>query len=77
MQEGGRPTARFVLVVLVMAVAETAWALYAAETEASIDLLLFYAVLAAASAVFFVPGLTVTRAVAPSGRPEEAPETKG
>jgi hypothetical protein len=73
--ESLRPTARMILVIVVMAVAETAWALYAAET--SLDLLLFYAVLVAASAVFFVPGLAVVHSGAPAGRPAEAPETKG
>jgi len=49
---------RLLLTILVMAVAETAWALYCAETNA--DLALFYAGLVAASVVFFVPGLVET-----------------
>jgi hypothetical protein len=63
------------LVILAMAVAETAWALYAAET--SVSLLLFFAVLVAASAVFFLPGLVVVRDAPPSGHPAETAETKG
>ena len=50
-----RPAVRILIAALVMAVAETAWALFAAST--SIDLLLFYLVLVGASVVFFVPGL--------------------
>jgi hypothetical protein len=43
------------LVILVLAVAETTWALVCAYT--GLPLVLFYGVLVAASAVFFVPGL--------------------
>ncbi len=46
---------RMLLVILVLAVAESAWALLSAYT--GLPLVLFYGVLAAASAVFFVPGL--------------------
>ena len=57
--QGVRLTPRMLIVILVTAAAETAWALFAAET--GIDLLLFYAVLVAASAVFFIPGLAERR----------------
>jgi hypothetical protein len=67
--------ARVALVIVVMSIAETVWALYAAETGA--DLLLFYVVLVAASAVFFVPGLALERAGAPSERRTETAETEG
>jgi hypothetical protein len=50
-----RPTAKSIVIIVVVAVVELVWALYAAETSA--NLLLFYAVLVALSAVFFVPGL--------------------
>jgi hypothetical protein len=44
---------RLILVILVMAVAETAWALFCAET--GVNLFVFYAVLVAVSAVFWLP----------------------
>ena len=47
---------RMIPVILVFAIAETAWALFSAETN--VNLVLFYVVLLAASVVFFVPGLT-------------------
>ncbi len=47
--------ARMILVALALAVAETAWALFCAET--SVNLILFYVVLLAASVVFFIPGI--------------------
>jgi hypothetical protein len=47
------------LVILVLAVAETAWALLCAVT--SLNLALFYAGLVAASAVFFIPGVAEKR----------------
>ena len=50
---------RMILVILVLAVAETAWALLCAETGA--NLLLFYVVLVAASAVLWIPGLAEKR----------------
>jgi hypothetical protein len=53
------PLARLLAVILVMAVAETAWAFYCAE--AGVNLFLFYAVLVVVSAVFWVPGLAVKR----------------
>jgi len=60
-------------VIVVMVVAETAWALYCAET--SFNLLGFYVVLVVASAVFWVPGLSGSRGGAtPSVRPG-TPET--
>jgi hypothetical protein len=74
MQKGGRPMSRVILVIVVMAAAETAWALYVAV--ASVNLLLFYAVLIAASVVFFVPGVAQARVSAPEEHPSETPETK-
>jgi len=53
--EGVRLTARLILVILALTVAETAWALFCAET--SVNLILFYVVLLAASVVFFIPGI--------------------
>jgi hypothetical protein len=50
---------RFILVILVMVVAETAWGLFCAET--SVNLVPFYLVLAALSVVFFIPGITETK----------------
>jgi len=44
---------RLILVILMAAVAETAWALFCAET--GVNLFVFYAVLVAVSAVFWVP----------------------
>jgi hypothetical protein len=52
--------ARMILVILVVAIAETAWALFCAAT--GVNLLVFYAVLVVASAVFWVPGLAERRA---------------
>jgi hypothetical protein len=75
MQKGGRPMSRMILVIVGMAAAETAWALYAAV--ASVNLLLFYAVLIAASVVFFVPGVAQARVSATVEHPSETPETKG
>jgi hypothetical protein len=53
------PLNRLILVIAALAVAETAWALLCAETGA--NLLLFYGVLVAASAVLWIPGLTEKR----------------
>ena len=47
---------RMILLVMFLAVAETAWALFCAAT--GVNIFLFYAVLVAASALFWVPGLT-------------------
>jgi hypothetical protein len=47
------------LVAVAVAVAETAWALYCAESNANI--FVFYAVLVVASAAFWVPGLAEKR----------------
>ena len=44
---------RMILVILIMVVAETAWALFSAET--GLNLFVFYAVLVAVSAVFWLP----------------------
>ena len=66
---------RMILVILVMTGAETAWALAAAET--GVTILLFYAVLVAASAVFFVPGLAEGRGSAPGDRRMRTAETNG
>jgi hypothetical protein len=53
---------RMILVAVVMAVAETAWALYCGEAD--VNLAVFYAVLVLASAVFFIPGIAEPRASA-------------
>ena len=44
---------RLILVILMAAVAETAWALFCAET--GVNIFVFYAVLVAVSAVFWIP----------------------
>ena len=59
--------------ILVMVVAETAWALYCAE--ASFNLFGFYIVLVVASVVFWVPGLTEKRGGAPPASGAKAAET--
>lgn len=61
---------RLIPVILVMVVAETAWALYCAET--GFNLLAFYVVLVAASAVFWIPGLAEKRG---GGPPRPQPGT--
>ena len=53
---------RMIPVILIMVVAETAWALFCAET--GVNLFVFYAVLVAVSAVFWIPGRAEKR-VAP------------
>jgi len=53
--------ARMILVILAAAIAETAWALFCAAT--GVNLLVFYAVLVGASAVFWVPGIAERRGV--------------
>jgi len=53
------------LVILILVVAETAWALLCAYT--GINILVFYAVLVIASVVFWIPGLTETRASGATG----------
>jgi hypothetical protein len=68
-----RPTARLLIVILVMVVAETAWTMFCAVTGA--NLLLYYAVLVTASAVFFVPGLTEKSGAAPRERLAGTAET--
>jgi hypothetical protein len=65
---------RMILVILAAAIAETAWALFCAET--GVNLLVFYVVLVAASAVFWVPGLADTRG-APRMTSNGIPETNG
>lgn len=50
---------RMIPVILVLAVAETAWALLCAVTN--FNLALFYVGLVAASAVFFIPGVAEKR----------------
>jgi hypothetical protein len=67
------PSSRLVTVMLVMVVAETAWALYCAET--SFNLFGFYIVLVVASVVFWVPGLTEKRGSAPPVPGAKAAET--
>jgi hypothetical protein len=71
--ESVRPLARMILVIVVMVAAETAWTLFCAETDA--NLLLYYAVLVAASAVFFIPGLAEKRGSAPRQPPMGTAET--
>ena len=66
---------RMLLVILTLVVAETAWALLCAYT--GINILVFYTVLVIASAVFWIPGLTETRAAAQRGPTEGAAESKG
>ncbi|HYW83372.1 MAG TPA: hypothetical protein VFB30_08955 [Spirochaetia bacterium] len=44
---------RMIVVIVTLAVAETAWALFCAEM--SVNLWVFYAVLVAVSAVFWIP----------------------
>jgi hypothetical protein len=73
MKRSGRAMARTILVIVVLVIAETAWALFAAET--GIDLLLFYAVLVGASAIFFVPGIAEMPRNAPGERQSPAAET--
>jgi hypothetical protein len=63
--------ARMILAILVVAMAETAWSLFCAATD--VNLIVFYGVLVAASAVFWIPGLAEKRGgprKAPSGVPE-------
>jgi hypothetical protein len=50
---------RLIIIVVVMAAVEVAWALYCAVTGA--NLFLFYAVLVVASVVFWVPGVAEKR----------------
>jgi len=45
-----------ILLVIFLAIAETAWALFCAAT--GVNIFVFYGVLVAASAVFWIPGLT-------------------
>ncbi len=59
MSAKGPSLARLLVVILVLAVAETGWAYYCAE--AGVNLLLFYVVLVAASAVFWIPGVAEKR----------------
>jgi len=49
--------ARVLWVIILMAVAESVWALLAAET--GLPLLVFYGVVVAASIVFWVPGIAL------------------
>jgi hypothetical protein len=51
---------RMIPVILIMVVAETAWALFCAET--GVNLFVFYAVLVAVSAVFWLPAPAEKRA---------------
>jgi hypothetical protein len=52
-----------ILLILVLAIAETAWALFCAET--SVNLVVFYLVLLAASVVFFIPGIAGNGSMTP------------
>jgi hypothetical protein len=65
---------RMLLAILALAVAETSWSLLCAYT--GINILVFYAVLVVASAVFWIPGLTETSAAARRGPTEGAAESK-
>ena len=65
--------ARMILVVAALTALETAWALFCAE--ASVNLVLFYVVLVAASAVFFVPGIAY-KGGGPPENVERIAETK-
>jgi hypothetical protein len=51
------------LLIIVLAIAETAWALFCAET--SVNLVVFYLVLLATSAVFFIPGIAEKGSMTP------------
>jgi hypothetical protein len=51
---------RMVPVILAVAIAETAWALFCAATN--VNLFVFYAVLVVASGIFWVPGVAEKRA---------------
>ncbi len=55
----GAPTGRTILAGLLLVMAETAWALFCAAV--GVNLALFYAVLVASSAVFWVPGVVEPR----------------
>jgi hypothetical protein len=68
------PSRRLAAVILAMVVAETAWALYCAET--SFNLLGFYVVLVLASVVFWIPGLTGRRDASPLPAAPGGAETK-
>ncbi|HUI00528.1 MAG TPA: hypothetical protein VLX56_02725 [Nitrososphaerales archaeon] len=57
---------RLVLVAAVLAVLETAWALYAGAYQ--VNFWLFYGVLLGASLVFFVPGVVEKRAPPAGGQ---------
>jgi hypothetical protein len=67
-------TRRILLVILLMVVAETAWALYCAVT--GVNLLLFYAVLVVSSAVFWAPGLEGKGMGSPAPVSDKASQTK-
>ena len=59
MSKGGALTPRMILLILAVAIAETAWALFCAVT--GVNLAVFYVVLVVASAVFWIPGLAEPR----------------
>jgi len=50
---GRLPMDRMILVIVITVIAETAWALFCAET--GVNLIIFYAVLVAISALFWLP----------------------
>ena len=50
---------RMILLAVVMAAGETAWAFYCGVT--GVNLAVFYAVLVLASSVFFIPGIAEPR----------------
>lgn len=58
--QGAQVTRRSLVVVLLVAISEVAWALYCAVND-EVSIALFYGVLVAASALFFVPGLLEQR----------------
>jgi hypothetical protein len=66
---------RMLITILVLAGGETAWALLCAYVE--VNILIFYAVLVAASAVFWIPGLSEKRADTPQERLERTAAPSG
>lgn len=63
---------RMFVVIVMLVVAETAWALFCAET--GVNLLVFYAVLVAVSGVFWIPDRSERR-LAPQSSPSADLET--
>jgi len=59
----GSGMGRLILVIVAMVVVETAWALYCAVDN--VNFFVFYGGLAAASVVFWVPGLSFKKTSSP------------